>query len=213
MKQRTPKWLLVPLCAALLTTGCGDDGGGDDGASGGSTGSATSDPTADPTMGSASSSSTDPTASSSSGDAESSSGADESSTGGSAAVCETDVCATYGAAVPAVSEAIVMEAAADPMFMDDFAPLVAAGDEAVQAFIDSLAAFISDAYGCTEGAYTGPSMEAAHTGLDITQEEYDAFIALIAGVLADAGVPDSDITACFAPPLVDPDFVATIVGQ
>ncbi len=211
MKQRTPKWLLVPLCAAFLTTACGDDGGGDDGASSSSTGAATSDPTMDPTMDPGSSSgSTDP--SGSSGEAESSAGADESSTGGSAAVCETDVCATYGAAVPAVSEAIVMQAAADPLFMDDFAPLVAAGDDAVQAFIDSLAAFISDAYGCTEGAYTGPSMEAAHTGLDITQEEYDAFIGLIVGVLTDAGVPETDITACFAPPLVDPDFVATIVG-
>lgn len=211
MKQRTSKWLLVPLCAAFLTTACGDDGGGDDGASSSSTGAATSDPTMDPTMDPGSSSgSTDP--SGSSGEAESSGGADESSTGGSAAVCETDVCATYGAAVPAVSEAIVMQAAADPLFMDDFAPLVAAGDEAVQAFIDSLAAFISDAYGCTEGAYTGPSMEAAHTGLDITQEEYDAFIGLIVGVLTDAGVPETDITACFAPPLVDPDFVATIVG-
>lgn len=210
MKQRTSKWLLVPLCAALLTTACGDDGGGDGGAPDGSTGSATPDPTMDPTMDPGSSSSTDP--SGSSGEADSSGGVDESSTGGSAAVCETDVCATYGAAVPAVSEAIVMQAAADPLFMDDFAPLVAAGDEAVQAFIDSLAAFISDAYGCTEGAYTGPSMEAAHTGLDITQEEYDAFIGLIAGVLTDAGVPETDITACFAPPLVDPDFVATIVG-
>lgn len=211
MKQRTSKWLLMPLCAAFLTTACGDDGGGDDGASSSSTGAATSDPTMDPTMDPGSSSgSTDP--SGSSGEAESSGGADESSTGGSAAVCETDVCATYGAAVPAVSEAIVMQAAADPLFMDDFAPLVAAGDEAVQAFIDSLAAFISDAYGCTEGAYTGPSMEAAHTGLDITQEEYDAFIGLIVGVLTDAGVPETDITACFAPPLVDPDFVATIVG-
>ncbi len=201
----------MPLCAAFLTTACGDDGGGDDGASSSSTGAATSDPTMDPTMDPGSSSgSTDP--SGSSGEAESSGGADESSTGGSAAVCETDVCATYGAAVPAVSEAIVMQAAADPLFMDDFAPLVAAGDEAVQAFIDSLAAFISDAYGCTEGAYTGPSMEAAHTGLDITQEEYDAFIGLIVGVLTDAGVPETDITACFAPPLVDPDFVATIVG-
>jgi hypothetical protein len=212
MKQRTSKWLLVPLCAAFLTTACGDDGGGDDGASSGSTGAATSDPTMDPTMDPTTdpgSTSADP--SGSSGAADSSGGADES-TGGGAAACETDICATYGAAVPAVSEAIVMQAAADPLFMDDFAPLVAAGDEAVQAFIDSLAAFISDAYGCTEGAYTGPSMEAAHTGLDITQEEYDAFIGLIVGVLTEAGVPESDITACFAPPLVDPDFVATIVG-
>jgi hypothetical protein len=55
-------------------------------------------------------------------------------------------------------------------------------------------------------------MVDAHTGLGITQSEYDAFITLIAGVLSDAGVPDTDISQCFAPPLVDPAFVATIVG-
>lgn len=206
------QWLLAPLWAALLLTACGDDGGGDaTTTAGASTGMATETAS----DGSTSEDPTDPTTdagSSSGGEGSSSGGADESSTG-SAAVCETDVCATYGAAVPTVSEQIVMTAAADPMFMDDFAPLVAQGDDAVQAFIDSLAAFISDAYGCTDGAYTGPSMEAAHTGLDITQEEYDAFIVLIAGVLSDAGVPEDDINLCFAPPLVDPAFVATIVGQ
>ncbi len=143
--------------------------------------------------------------------AETSAGMADDSTG-EPATCETDVCATYGAAVPAVSGAIVDAAAADPMFMDDFAGLVAAGPDAVDAFKASLANFISDAYGCSEGAYTGPSMVAAHTGLGITQEEYDAFIGLIAGVLADAGVPEADINFCFAPPLVDPAFTATIVG-
>lgn len=126
--------------------------------------------------------------------------------------CETDVCATYGAAVPTVANNIVDAAAADPQFSADFAPLVAEGAEAVAAFKTSLANFISDAYGCTTGAYTGPSMEAAHTGLGITQEEYDAFITLTAGVLSDAGVPADDITYCFAPPLVDPAFVATIIN-
>jgi truncated hemoglobin YjbI len=126
--------------------------------------------------------------------------------------CETDVCATYGAAVPTVANNIVDAAAADPQFSADFAPLVAAGSEAVAAFKTSLANFISDAYGCTSGAYTGPSMEAAHTGLGITQEEYDAFIGLIAAELAEAGVPDNDINYCFAPPLVDPAFVATIIN-
>lgn len=103
-------------------------------------------------------------------------------------------------------------AAADPQFAADFAPLVAEGPEAVQAFKDSLTAFISDAYGCSTGLYTGPSMVDAHTGLAIIQAEYDAFIGLIAGVLADAGVPSTDIEQCFAPPLVDPAFAATIVG-
>ncbi|MFN7147470.1 MAG: hypothetical protein ACK4YP_27130 [Myxococcota bacterium] len=130
-----------------------------------------------------------------------------------AAGCETDICATYGAAVPDVASEITNRAAADPMFAADFAPLVARGPEAVQAFKDSLTAFISDAYGCSTGLYTGPSMVDAHTGMGITQDEYDAFIVLIAGVLADAGVPQTDIEECFAPPLVDPAFSSTIVGH
>ncbi len=204
MKFAPKQWLLLPLCVAFMTTACGDDGGDEASASdAGSTSAATTDP---------GSTSDAPTSTGSTSDAaEGSSEAGEESTG-SAATCEVDLCATYGAAVPDVSASIVMQAAADPLFMDDFAPLVANGEDAVQAFIDSLAAFISDAYGCSEGAYTGPSMEAAHTGLGITQEEYDAFLGIIVGVLADAGVPEADITACFAPPLVDPDFVATIVG-
>jgi len=112
-----------------------------------------------------------------------------------------------------VSSAIVDMAAVDPMFMADFAPLVAQGDAAVLAFKTSLANFISDAYGCTTDAYTGPTMEAAHAGLDITQEEYDAFIGIIVTVLTDFNVLEDDITLCFAPPLVDPAFVGTIVGQ
>ena len=191
------------LAVALCLTGCGDDSDGDEPTTVGqaTTGDVT-DPTDDPTTG-------DPTT----GDPTTGDPTMADSSSGGAAVCATDVCATYGAAVPAVAEAITMQAAADPQFMDDFAPLVAAGDDAVQAFIDSLANFISDAYGCTDGAYTGPSMEAAHTGMDITQDEYDAFLGLIVGILADAGVPEDDINFCFAPPLVDPAFVGTIVGQ
>lgn len=134
-------------------------------------------------------------------------------TTGAAAVCNTDICTTYGAAVPKVASDITDKAAADPMFMADFAPLVAEGQPAVDAFKTSLANFISDAYMCTTGAYTGPSMPAAHAGLGITQTEYDAFIGLIAGVLADNGVPEDDINNCFAPPLVDPAFADTIIGK
>src|SRR6185503_17546492 len=89
--------------------------------------------------------------------------------------CETDLCATYGAAVPTVAQQIVEAAAADSEFQPFFAPLVAKGDEAVAAFETSLANFISDAYGCSTGAYTGPSMEDAHAGLGITQAQYDDF--------------------------------------
>jgi len=180
---------------ALLSTACAADDSSDDGVADTTTDPATTDPaTTDPAT-------TDPTSTS---DADSSTGA---------ASCQTDVCATYGAAVPDVSSAIVDMAAVDPMFMADFAPLVAQGDAAVLAFKTSLANFISDAYGCTTDAYTGPTMEAAHAGLDITQEEYDAFIGIIVTVLTDFNVLEDDITLCFAPPLVDPAFVGTIVGQ
>jgi truncated hemoglobin YjbI len=127
--------------------------------------------------------------------------------------CPIDLCATYGAAVPTVAANITDAAATDPKFSADFAPLVAKGDAAVAAFKTSLANFISDAYGCTTGAYTGPNMVAAHTGLGITQTEYDDFIALIAGELSEAGVPDEHIQECFAPPLVDPAFANTIIGK
>ncbi len=132
-------------------------------------------------------------------------------TTGTAVVC--DVCADYGAAVPKVASDITDKAATDPMFMADFAPLVAKGAPAVDAFKASLTAFISDAYGCSTGSYTGPTMEASHAGLGITQAEYDAFIGLIAGVLVDNGVPEDYVGACFAPALTDAAFAATIIGK
>ncbi|MBL9102616.1 MAG: hypothetical protein JNL82_16845 [Myxococcales bacterium] len=190
--------LLASLGAfALFMPACGDDGGGEDGST---TNPSTTTPmtTTDPSTGEVPTTGDVPTTG-------------EMTTGDTA--CTVDICMTYGAAVPKVSSDITDQAAADPMFMADFAPLVAEGPAAVQAFKDSLAAFISDAYGCTAGAYTGPSMEAAHAGLGITQSEYDAFIGLIAGVLASNGVPDADIQNCFAPPLVDPAFASTIIGK
>jgi len=132
-------------------------------------------------------------------------------TTGTPAAC--DVCGDYGAAVPKVASDITDMAAADPMFMADFAALVAEGTPAVDAFKTSLANFISDAYKCSTGAYTGPTMEAAHAGMGITQAEYDAFIGLIVTVLTDNGVPTDDINNCFAPTLTDPAFAATIIGK
>lgn len=127
--------------------------------------------------------------------------------------CETDICATYGAAVPIASHEITMAAASDPMFEADFAPLVARGPDAVAAFEESLANFITDAYGCTQNAYTGPTMQEAHAGMDITADEYTAFVGLIAAQLTELGVPENDINYCFAPVLTDPAFSSTIIGQ
>ena len=179
-----PTKLLASFGAvALLITACGDSGGDTDNG----TTTTTTPPATDP----------DPTT---------------SGTTAAPVACMTDICMTYGPAVPKVASDITDQAAADPMFMADFAPLVAEGQPAVDAFKASLAAFISDAYMCSTGAYTGPTMQEAHAGLGITEDEYSAFITLIAGVLASNGVPEADINDCFAPPLVADSFRATIVG-
>ena len=127
--------------------------------------------------------------------------------------CTTDICKTYGKAVPEVASDIVDAAAADDEFAPFFAGLVKKGPTAVADFKISLANFISDAYLCTSGAYTGPSMEKAHAGMGITQTQYDDFITLIAGQLAKNGVTKDDIEYCFAPPLTAKAFSSTIVGQ
>jgi hypothetical protein len=57
-------------------------------------------------------------------------------------------------------------------------------------------------------------MEAAHAGLGITQAQYDAFLSMVVlPALTSSGVPGEDITMCFAPPVVDPAFVGSIVGK
>lgn len=167
----------------LLVTACGDNGDGD---TNNTTGQMTSGDTP----------ATEPTS---------------EPTTGPAAAC--DVCGDYGMAVTKVASDITDKAAVDPMFMEDFAPLVAKGAPAVDAFKTSLANFISDAYKCSTDAYKGPTMEVAHAGLAITQAEYDAFIGLIVTVLTDNGVPTDDINNCFAPALTDPAFSATIIGK
>jgi truncated hemoglobin YjbI len=131
---------------------------------------------------------------------------------GMAADC-SKICDTYGMAVPTVAKQITEKAAADPEFKDFFASLVAKGQPAVDAFEVSLANFISDAYKCSTGKYTGPTMATAHAGMAITQKQYDDFVGLIAGILKMDGVKDEEISGCFAPTLTDPAFSSTIVGK
>jgi len=89
-------------------------------------------------------------------------------------------------------------------------------------FEGKLAAFLVFAYGgpdsivYTDGnTYEGPQdMVAAHTGLNITSDQYDYFIAnVVVPSLTQAGVPMSDITSCFAPIVTDASFKASIVGR
>ncbi len=150
--------------------------------------------------------------SSGSGGSGSGTGGGSASTGDTGVDCST-LCADYGAAVPAVVDQIVADALADDRFVDDFTPLAEEGDARVATFKANLVNFISDAYGCTQGAYTGPSMEDAHTGQAITSEDYDAFVGLIAGSLQTKGVTAEYVTECFAPGLTAPALKASIVGQ
>jgi hypothetical protein len=89
-------------------------------------------------------------------------------------------------------------------------------------FKGALAAFLVYAYGgptsikYSDGkTYSGlQDMTAAHTGLAITANQYNYFIAnVVVPALSSNGVPMGDITSCFAPVVTDPAFVASIVGH
>ncbi len=89
-------------------------------------------------------------------------------------------------------------------------------------FEGKLAAFLVYAYGgptsimYTDGkTYSGlQDMTAAHVGLAITADQYNYFVSsIIVPALTSSGVPSGDVTSCFAPVVVDPTFVASIVGK
>ncbi len=89
-------------------------------------------------------------------------------------------------------------------------------------FEGKLAAFLVYAYGgptsimYTDGkTYSGlQDMTAAHTGLNITMDQYNYFVAnIIVPALTGNGVPQGDVSSCFAPVVTDPAFVASIVGH
>jgi hypothetical protein len=130
------------------------------------------------------------------------------------AECETDICAKYAGAMPGVINDLVARVSTDPQFEDDFAPLVSQGKEAVGAFEQKLANYLGHLYGCPDVPdYDGATMKEAHAGMNITQQEYDDFVAIVASVLADQGVPSQTINTCFAPPLQDAALAAQIVRQ
>jgi hypothetical protein len=97
-----------------------------------------------------------------------------------------------------------------------------ATDDNTATFKGNLAAFLVFAFGgptqitYTDGVtYQGPQgMQESHQGLNITGAQYDYFVnSIIVPALTTNGVPSGDISTCFAPPLVNPTFKASIVGQ
>lgn len=92
---------------------------------------------------------------------------------------------------------------------DSFKGLSQADVQRVEA---NLLDFLVMAYGGPSN-YSGKSMKAAHTGLKITSDQYNAFVGqVIVPALSEVGVSQDDISNCFAPPVTDPAFVADIVG-
>jgi Bacterial-like globin len=197
--------------AMVALTACGGDGGSTTGTGGSSTTSSTtggdSTTTGSTTTGSTTTGSTT-TGSTSSG---------STTTGGGSAACSQDMYAKYkDAGFTAVNTKIIENtvkiSAMNPSPIGDtFKPIIADKMKAA-TFTTNLAAFLIQAYGGPKN-YKGKAMVAAHTGLKITQAQYDYFIAnAVVPALKDAGVNMKDITDCFAPVVTDPAFVKTIVG-
>ena len=57
-------------------------------------------------------------------------------------------------------------------------------------------------------------MTEKHTGLAITGAQYDYFVTnIVVPALTSNGVSTNDVSSCFAPPLVDAAFKASVVGH
>jgi hypothetical protein len=88
--------------------------------------------------------------------------------------------------------------------------------QSAESLDTNLQAFLTKVYGGPDD-YQGRSMEDAHEGLEITSVQYDQFVAMIVKILttptADGGfgLATETLTTCLAPPLLDPDFKASIV--
>jgi hypothetical protein len=121
-----------------------------------------------------------------------------------------------GPAFLAVRDSIVSKALAAPTAMlgDAFQNFASTSTPAeIDGFKQNLADFLVMVYGGPNN-YQGASMAVAHTGLGITSDQYDYFIAsVVVPALSDNGVASDDITNCFAPPVTDASFKASIVGK
>lgn len=141
---------------------------------------------------------------------------DDAATDEAPASCTTQMFDKYGLdAFVIVNDAIIAKAVAAPTSEvgPTFQALAAQPAERVEAFRTNLANFLVMVYGGPNN-YTGPDMVTAHAGLGITSAQYDYFIAnVVVPALAESGVAESDIADCFAPPVVDPAFKATIVEE
>jgi hypothetical protein len=146
---------------------------------------------------------------------------------------DKDAFDTYGAdAFVAVNKAIVKNVVAEltanstANLGDSFTKIgtgmPASTTDDMATFEGKLAAFLVYAYGGPESitytdgkSYSGlQNMTAAHVGLNISSDQYDYFITnQVVPALTDNGVPEGDVSSCFAPIVTDAAFKASIVGK
>ncbi len=106
---------------------------------------------------------------------------------------------------------------------DSFSDVGSAGHDSLATFKGQLASYLVWTYGgptsivFTDGlTYNGAdqNITAEHVGLEITSDQYDYFVSnIVVPALTTEHVGSADITACFAPPLLDASFKASIVGK
>jgi truncated hemoglobin YjbI len=113
--------------------------------------------------------------------------------------CASQMFTKYGAAgFTAVNNAILTKALAAPTSSlgASFQNLTMAQRTTLGT---NLAAFLIQAYGGPQN-YAGKTMKAAHTGLAITEAQYDYFVTnAVVPALTESGVSMADVTNCFAP--------------
>lgn len=129
--------------------------------------------------------------------------------------CHKDMFKKYGeAAFLKVNDAIIKKAvdAPEDKIGKTFKALAKKPKDA-ERVKKNLAAFLVKVYGGPDN-YKGKPMEAAHAKMKITSEQYDFFIQnVVVPALKENGVSEDDITHCFAPPVTDEKFKASIVGK
>ena len=129
--------------------------------------------------------------------------------------CTKDMFKKYGEdAFLKVNDSIIAKAVAAPTdkIGNTFKKLAKNKAEA-EKVKKHLAQFLVKVYGGPD-AYKGKTMEAVHKGMKITSDQYDWFVEnVVVAALKDNGVSDDDIKNCFAPPVTDASFKATIVGR
>jgi hypothetical protein len=129
--------------------------------------------------------------------------------------CSGEMYAKYGdkgfEAVNGEIGKLALAAPTDKLGVTFQTKIAQATPERQQQFVGHLLSFLKAAYG-SKTPYDGPTMVDSHKDLAITRAQYGYFISdVVVPALKTSGVSESDIMNCFAPAVLDTDFVKTVV--